>query len=155
MRYRIHFDAELPADALRAFLSTEYGIAPKTVYVGRVEDRAVDDPRPVAMLSPPDGDEGFGWVLTGDTELAAATGHGERDLAVTLARAFGVRALVDDGGIHPDRWVLVSADGSSGRVLTDSDTAADGDLQIVHALEPISGEPQLAVVPPPEWARDW
>ncbi|MCZ7429517.1 hypothetical protein O7607_27535 [Micromonospora sp. WMMA1949] len=107
------------------------------------------------MLTPPDGDEGFGWILTGDTELAAATGLREHDLAVALARAVGVRALVDDGGIHPDRWVLVSADGSSGRVLTDPDAAADGDLRIVHALEPISGEPQLAVVPPPDWARDW
>nr|WP_228532702.1 hypothetical protein [Micromonospora sp. ANENR4] len=107
------------------------------------------------MLNPPDQDEGFGWILTGDTELADATGLREHDFAVTLARAFGVRALVDDGGIHPDRWVLVSADGSSGRVLTDCDAAADGDLRIVHALEPVSGEPQLAVVPPPEWARDW
>ena len=155
MRYRIHFDAELPADALRRFLLTEYGIAPETVYVGRIEDRAVDDPRPVAMLTPPDGDERFGWILTGDAELATATGLRERDLAVTLARAFGVRALVDEGSVHPDRWVLVSVDGSSGRVLTDPDAAADGDLRIVHALEPISGEPQLAVVPPREWARDW
>ncbi|MEU4791463.1 hypothetical protein AB0F95_17340 [Micromonospora tulbaghiae] len=154
MRYQIHFDAELPADALRRFLLTEYGVAPEAVYVGRIEDRAVDDPRPAAMLTPPDEDEGFGWILTGDTELADATGLREHDLAVTLARAFGVRALVDDGGVHPDRWVLVSADGSSGRVLTDSD-AADGDLRIVHALEPINGEPQLAVVPPPDWARDW
>ena len=86
MRYRIHFEAELPADAVRAFLLTEYGVAPESVYVGRIEDRAVDDPRPVAMLTPPGGNEGFGWILNGDTELAAATGHGERDLAVTLAR---------------------------------------------------------------------
>ncbi|MCO1617932.1 hypothetical protein ACGFKZ_08280 [Micromonospora tulbaghiae] len=155
MRYRIHFDAELPADALRAFLLLQYGVAPEAVYVGRIEDRAVDDPRPVAMLNPPDQDKGFGWILTGDTELADATGLREHDFAVTLTRAFGVRALVDDGGIHPDRWVLVSADGSSGRVLTDCDAAADGDLRIVHALEPISGEPQLVVVPPPDWARDW
>ncbi|MFI7157614.1 hypothetical protein [Micromonospora chalcea] len=40
-------------------------------------------------------------------------------------------------------------------MLTDEDAAADGDLRIMHALEPISGEPQLAVVPPPDWARDW
>ncbi|MFJ8204256.1 hypothetical protein [Micromonospora chalcea] len=155
MRYRIHFDADLPADVLRRFLLTEYGIAPEAVYVGRVEDRAVDDPRPVAMLIPPDGGEGFGWILTGDAGLAAATGLREHDLAVSLARAVGVRALVDDGSIHPDRWLLVSTDGSSGRVLTDEDAAADGDLRIVHALKPISGEPQLAVVPPPDWARDW
>ncbi|MFI7157613.1 hypothetical protein [Micromonospora chalcea] len=101
MRYWIHFEAELPADALRRFLLTEYGVAPESVYVGRVEDRAVDDPRPVAMLTPPDADEGFGWILTGDTELAAATDHGERELAVTLAREFGVWALVDDGSIPP------------------------------------------------------
>ncbi|MFE9873843.1 hypothetical protein ACFYON_24710 [Micromonospora sp. NPDC005686] len=112
MRYRIHFDAELPAADLRAFLLTEYGVAPGADYLGRIEDQTVDDARPVAMLTPPEGDEGFGWI---------------------------------------HRWVLVSADGSSGRVLT----AADGDLRIVCALEPISGEPQLAVVPPPDWARDW
>ncbi|MFI7575902.1 hypothetical protein [Micromonospora sp. NPDC049497] len=155
MRYEIHFENELPAEALRRFLYQEYGITPEALYVGRIEDRAVDDPRPVAMLIPPDEDEGFGWILTGDTELADATAQNERDLAVTLARTFGVRALVDDGSIHPDRWLLVSTDGSSGRVTIDEDAAADGDLRVVHALEPISGEPHLAVVPPPDWARDW
>ncbi|WP_174527235.1 hypothetical protein [Micromonospora maritima] len=155
MRYQIHVEGELPADALRRFLHREYGIAPETVHIGPLDARDVDGPRPVAMLTPPDEDEGFGWILTGDTALADATGQGERDLAVTLARTFGVRALVDDGSVHPDRWLLVGADGSSGRVCIDEDAAADGDLRIVHALEPISGEPQLAVVPPPEWARDW
>lgn len=106
------------------------------------------------MLTPPDDDEEFGWILTGDRELADATGQNERDLAVTLARTFGVRALVDDGSVHPDRWLLVSSDGSSGRVIVDEDAAADGDLRVVHALEPINGEPHLTVVPPPEWARD-
>ncbi|WP_406070331.1 hypothetical protein [Micromonospora sp. NBC_01638] len=155
MRYQIHFQGELPADALRRFLSEEFGVSPDAVYVGRIEDRAVDDPRPVAMLNPPDNDEEFGWILTGDTELADATGQGERELAATLARTFGVRALADYGSIYPDRWVLVSTDGSSGRVLTDEDAAADGHLRVVHALEPISGEPQLVVVPPPDSARDW
>jgi hypothetical protein len=155
LRYQIHFEKELPAAALRRFLSEDYGISPDAVYIGRIEDRAVDDPRPIVMLNPPDEDEGFGWILTGDTELADATGQGERELAATLARTFGVRALVDDGSIHPDRWLLVSTDGSSGRVVTDEDAAADGDLRVVHALEPIGGEPQLAVVPPPDWARDW
>ncbi|MET8280295.1 hypothetical protein [Micromonospora sp. NPDC005174] len=153
--YQIHFERELPAAALRRLLSEEYGISPDGVYVGRIVDREVDDPRPVAMLNPPDDDEEFGWILTGDTELADATGQGERELAAALAKTFGVRALVDDGSIHPDRWLLVSTDGSSGRVVTDEDAAADGDLRIVHALESISGEPQLAVVPPPDWARDW
>jgi hypothetical protein len=155
LRYEIHFADELPTSALRRFLHEDYGIAPEAVYVGRVEDRAVDDPRPVAMLTPPDGDEGFGWTLIGDTDLANATGQNERDLAVTLARTFGVRVLVDDGSSHPDRWLLVSTDGSSGRVTIDEDAAGDGDLRVVHALEPISGEPQLTVVPPPDWARDW
>lgn len=155
MRYQIRFERELSADALRRCLSEDFGIPPDAVYVGRTEDRAVDGPRPVAMLNPPDEGEGFGWILTGDAELADATGQGERELAATLARTFGVRALVDDGSIHPDRWLLVSIDGSSGRVITDEDAAADGDLRIVHALEPISGEPQLAVVSPPDWARDW
>ncbi|MEE3922117.1 hypothetical protein [Micromonospora sp. BRA006-A] len=35
MRYRIHVDAELPADALRAFLLTEYGVAPETAAARR------------------------------------------------------------------------------------------------------------------------
>ncbi|MEU5964222.1 hypothetical protein ABZ777_23710 [Micromonospora parva] len=93
------------------------------------------------MLSPPPHDEEFGWILTGDTDLADATGQGGRELAITLARAFGVRALVDDG--------------SSGRVIIDEDAAADGHLRVVHALEPISAEPHLAVTPPPKWAGDW
>ncbi|MDG9674576.1 hypothetical protein [Micromonospora sp. DH14] len=155
MRYQIHFEQELPAGALCRFLNESYGISPDAVYVGRVEDRAVDDPRPVAMLSPPPQDEEFGWILTGDTDLADATGQGDRELAITLARAFGVRALVDDGSIYPNRWLLVSTDGSSGCVIIDEDAAADGHLRVVHALEPINAEPHLAVTPPPKWAGDW
>ncbi|MEU8285064.1 hypothetical protein AB0C01_12075 [Micromonospora sp. NPDC048905] len=152
--YQIQFEGEIPAADLRRFLADSYGIAPESIYVGRIEDRSPGDPRPVAMFTPPDDDEEFGWALIGDTELVDATGLGERELAVALARAFRVRALVDDGSHYPDRWLLVSTDGSSGRVLTDEDAAADGDLRIVHALEPISGEPQLAVVPPRDWSRD-
>ncbi|MET7832568.1 hypothetical protein [Micromonospora sediminicola] len=155
MDYQINFESELPGEALRRLFAQDFGIRPESVYVGRVEDRGAEDPWPVVMLSPPDECEGFGWVLTGGTELADATGMSERDLAVTLARTFGVRALVDDGSRDPSRLLLVSADGSSGRVTIDEDAAADGDLRVLHALEPISGEPQLAVVPPAEWARDW
>lgn len=154
MVYYIQFEDELPAVDLRRFLKESYGIAPEAIYVGRIRDRSADDPRPVAMFTPPDDGEEFGWMLIGDTELADATGQGERELAAALTRAFGVRALVDDGSLFPDTWLLVSTDGSSGRVLVDEDAAADGDLRIVHALEPIRGEPQLTVVSPPDWARD-
>ncbi|MEU8220394.1 hypothetical protein AB0C47_32025 [Micromonospora taraxaci] len=152
--YQIQFEKEIPAAALRQFLQDSYGIAPGEVYVGRIADRSVDDPRPVAMFTPPDHDEEFGWVLIGDTELADATGQDEVELAVALSRAFRVRALVDDGSLYPDRWRLVSTDGSSGLVLTDEDAAAEGSLRIVHALEPISGEPDLTVVPPLDGADD-
>ncbi|MFG3555931.1 hypothetical protein ACGGAQ_16275 [Micromonospora sp. NPDC047557] len=152
MIYQIQFEREIPPAALRTFLKESYGIAPEAVYVGRIADRSPDDPRPVAMFTPPDDDEQFGWTLIGDTELADVTGQGELDLAIALARAFRVRAVVDDGSVYPDRWLLVSTDGSSGRVLTDEDAAAVGYLRIVHALEPISGEPQIPVVPAPDWA---
>lgn len=59
-------------------------------------------PRPVAMRTSPDAGERFGWMLTGDTELLDANGQDQRDLAVTLARTFGVRALFDDTA-RPDR----------------------------------------------------
>ncbi|MFG1836825.1 hypothetical protein ACGFH8_00165 [Micromonospora sp. NPDC049175] len=154
MVYQIQFEKEIPAARLRQFLQDSYGIAPAGIYVGRVADRPADDPRPVAMFTPPDHDEEFGWVLVGDTELADATGQDEVELAVTLARAFGVRAVVDDGSLYPDRWRLVSTDGSSGLVLTDEDAAAAGSLRIVHALEPIAGEPDLTVVRPSGGADD-
>ncbi|MEU8207578.1 hypothetical protein AB0B85_00100 [Micromonospora sp. NPDC049044] len=154
MVYQIQFEGEIRAAELRRFLADNYGIAPAAIYVGRIADRSADDPRPVAMFTPPEDDEEFGWVLIGDTELADATGLGERELAVALARAFRIRALVDDGSFYPDRWLLVSTDGSTGRVRTDEDAAADGNLRILYALEPIRGEPQLAVVPPRDWSRD-
>lgn len=154
MVYRIQFEKEIPAAALLRFLQDSYGIAPGEIYVGRVVDRSVDDPRPVAMFTPPDHDEEFGWVLVGGTELADATGQHELELAVTLARAFQVRVVVDDGSIFPDRWRLISTDGSSGLVRTDEDAAVEGNLRIMHALEPISGEPDLTVVPPPDGVRN-
>ncbi|MFI7658217.1 hypothetical protein ACIBTW_04940 [Micromonospora parva] len=51
-----------------------------------------------------------------------------------------------DGSIYPSRWLLVSTDGSNGRVIVDEDAAADGHLRVVHALEPISARHTAAKV---------
>jgi hypothetical protein len=80
------------------------------------------------------------------------TGATELELARTLARVAGTRALLDDGGPAPDYWFLVARDGSYGRVMTDPDSDW---LTIMYALEPIPGEPDLTVVPPPDWAKTW
>ncbi|MFC0007779.1 hypothetical protein [Micromonospora siamensis] len=147
MLYEIHFEEELPAQRLRQVLRERYGIRPQDVYCGRIEDRSPGEPRPVVMCTPPREGESFGWLLIGDRELFEATGQDEWELATALAPVFGVRALVDDHSSHPDRWILVAADGSSGLVLTDE----EGELRIRYALEPISGEPGLTVVPPVQW----
>jgi hypothetical protein len=96
----------------------------------------------------------FGWEFSAGAELAAVTGETELGFGRNLCRAVNTRAPVNDATVYPDYWFLISADGSYGRVMTDP--AADGDeLRIMHALEPITGEPDLPVVPVPEWARDW
>jgi hypothetical protein len=82
-------------------------------------------------------------------ELTKAT---ELELAQAICRVARTRALLDDGSAAPDYWYLVTTDGSYGRVQTDPDSE---DLTILYALEPISGEPDLPVVPPPDWARSW
>ena len=148
MRYLIYFDGWVEADALRRALRRRFGIPPSAVYVGRLEDRPVTADRPVVVMTPPEGPGGFGWTLMGDRELAEATGLSELDLARVLTQELNLRALVDDGTKHPDRWILVARDGSHGPVIVDDDAAAGGDLWIDHAEVPIPGEPELRVIPP-------
>jgi hypothetical protein len=151
MSYGIYFDSATPPEALRDALQSAYGISPEVVYIGPYEglkDRP--NPPPVAIIIPVGGD--FGYELSAGERLAELTGATELDLARTLARLAGSRALVDDGGPAPDYWFLVARDGSYGRVMTDPDNDW---LTILYALEPIPGEPDLPVVPPPDWAKTW
>jgi hypothetical protein len=151
MTYGIYFDSDTPAEALRQALHAVYNIAPSLVYVGPYDglsDYAGADP--VALITPVGGQ--FGHELSAGERLAELTGATELELAQALCRVAGTRALLDDGSAAPDYWFLVTADGSYGRVQTDPDIES---LTILHALEPIAGQPDLPVVPPPDWARTW
>jgi hypothetical protein len=151
MRYGIYFDRGTPVEALRQALQTVYDIPPSLVYVGSY-DRLNEHPGPdpVALITPVSGQ--FGHELSGGDRLAELTQAAELELAQTLCRIAGSRALVDDGTPAPDYWFLVASDGSYGRVHTDPDS--DG-LTILYALEFIPGQPDLPVVPPPDWAKTW
>jgi hypothetical protein len=151
VRYEIRFDAPVPADALQRILAEDFTIPPARVYVGALDDRPIDGEPPVAIAAPPEGQQRFGWVLTGDTDLATATGMTERDLACHLSRRLGLRSLIDDGTADPDRWLLATPEGGCGTVIVDEDAAVDGDLAITHAVEPITGAPELSVVPERRW----
>jgi hypothetical protein len=151
MTYGIYFDSATSAESLREALHAVFGIAPSLVYVGPYE-RLSDHPGPdpVALIVPAEGQ--FGHELSAGDRLAELTGENELELARSVCRVARCRALVDDGSPAPDYWFLVAADGSYGRVETDPD--ADG-LTVRHALEPIPGAPDIAVQPPPDWARTW
>lgn len=156
MSYNIYFENDVPSELLRSALHEQFGMQPTKVYIGRLEDLAASGgPRPAVLITPPEQGEEFGWVLSGGDELAASTGMSELELARNLARATNTRAIVDDGTRYPNYWFLIARDGSYGRVLTNADADDDGHLRIVHAMEPISGEPDLPVVPLPDWAKDW
>jgi hypothetical protein len=151
MSYGIYFDSSTPTEALRQALHAVYGVPPELVYIGPYDGlKDQPGPDPVAVIIPTGGD--FGNELGGGERLAEMTGATELELARTLARVAGTRALLDDGGPAPDYWFLVARDGSYGRVMTDPDSDW---LTIMYALEPIPGEPDLAVVPPPDWAKTW
>jgi hypothetical protein len=148
MTYGIYFDSDTSAEALREALGTVYNIAPSLVYVGP-QDGLNDHPGPdpVALITPAGGQ--FGHELSAGERLAELTGATELELARAICRVVPSRALLDDGSAAPDYWLLVAADGSYGRVQTDPD--GDG-LTVLYALEPIAGQPDLPVVPPPNWA---
>ena len=151
MSYGIYFENAAPAEALRHALQSVYGIPSDLIYLGPYEDlKQHRGPDPVALITPAGGD--FGHELSGGDRLAELTGVTELELARSLARIVRTRALVDDGSPAPDYWILVAADGTYGRVQTDPES---DDLAILYALEPIPGEPDLHVVPPPDWAKTW
>lgn len=153
---RSNQDSQPPAEALRGAVASLFGIEPTLIAIAPSE-RGADEPAgptPVVLITMPDSAGGFGLELEGGDELATAGGS-SLQTGQGLCRRLGVRALVDDGSDYPDYWTLIARDGSFGRVFTDPDTADGGKLLIQHALEPISGEPDLQVIPPPEWARDW
>ncbi|MFI6076140.1 hypothetical protein ACIA5C_31790 [Actinoplanes sp. NPDC051343] len=151
MTYGIYFDSRTPAEALRAALHAVYNVPLDLVYAGPYE--ALNDhagPDPVALITPVDGP--FGNEFSAGDKLHELTRTGELDLAQAICRVAHTRALLDDGSQAPDYWILVAADGSYGRVQTDPDS---DELTILYALEPIAGEPDLPVEPPPDWARTW
>lgn len=151
MTYGIYFDSSTPAEALRQALHTLYNIAPESVYVGPYEQlNSHTGPAPVVLITPTDGP--FGHELSAGDKLQELTRATPLDLAQAICRTARTRALLDEGSPAPDYWFLVAADGSFGRVMTDPDS---DDLTILYALEPISGEPGLKVVPPPDWAKTW
>lgn len=151
MTYGIYFDNRVSGEAIRQALHTLYGVRPELVYVGSQSGLAEHPgPDPVALVTPAGGE--FGHELSGGAKLQELTGATELELARAVCRVAGTRALLDEGSAAPDYWYLVAADGSYGRVQTDPDS---DDLRILYALEPISGEPDLPVVPPPDWARTW
>ncbi|WP_305787353.1 hypothetical protein [Symbioplanes lichenis] len=151
MTYGIYFASETPGESLRQALHDLYEVPPSLVYVGPYE--ALNDhpgPDPIALITPREGP--FGQELSGSGQLGQLVKVSPLELARALCRAARTRALMDEGGPAPDYWFLVTADGSYGRVMTDPDS---DDLTILHAMEPIAGAPELAVVPPPDWARTW
>lgn len=151
MTYGIYFDRETPAEALRQALHTVYNVPLELVYAGSQE--ALNDypgPDPIALITPADGQ--FGHEFSGGEKLRELTNASELELARSICRVTHARALLDDGSPAPDYWVLVAADGSYGRIQTDPDS---NELTVLYALEPIAGEPDLPVVPPPDWARNW
>ncbi|WP_250000319.1 hypothetical protein [Actinoplanes sp. M2I2] len=151
MTYGIYFDTGTPAEALRETLHTVYDVAPDLIYVGRYEDLpAHPGPDPVVLITPAGGS--FGHELSAGRRLRELTEATPLELARAVCRLARSRALLDDGSPAPDYWFLVAADGSYGRVMTDPDS---DDLQVLYALEATPGDPDLPVVPPPDWARTW
>jgi hypothetical protein len=107
-------------------------------------------PDPVALIIPAEGQ--FGHEFSAGDKLRELAKASELELARAICRVGRTRALLDDGSPVPDYWFLVAEDGSYGRVQTDPDS---DELAVLYALEPITGEPDLPVVPPPDWARTW
>ena len=151
MTYGIYFDSGAPAEALRQALHTVYNVPPELVYAGSHDGlNDYSGPNPLALITPAGGQ--FGHEFSAGDKLQELTKATELELAQALCRVARTRALLDDGSPAPDYWYLVTADGSYGRVQTDPD---NDDLTILYALEPISGAPDLPIVPPPDWARTW
>jgi len=151
MTYGIYFDSRTPAEALRQALHTVYNVPLDLVYAGPHEGlNDYPGPDPVALITPTGGQ--FAHEFSAGDQLQKLTRATELELAQAICRVARTRALLDDGSAAPDYWLLVTADGSYGHVQTDPDS---DELTILYALEPISGEPDLPVVPPPGWARTW
>jgi hypothetical protein len=152
MTYGIYFDGRAcSAEALRQALYTVYNVPLDLVYVGSREGlNDYPGPDPVALITPAGGQ--FAHEFSAGGRLHDLTNATELELAQAICRVAPARALVDDGSPAPDYWFLVTTDGSYGRVQTDPDS---DDLTILYALEPITGERDLPVMPPPDWARSW
>ena len=151
MTYGIYFDRRVSAAALREALHAVYGVPLELIYAGAHERlNEYPGPDPIALITPAEGQ--FGHEFSAGDQLRELTKATALELAQAICRVARTRALLDEGGPAPDYWFLVAADGSYGRVQTDPDR---DDLTILYALEPIPGEPDLPVVPPPDWARTW
>jgi hypothetical protein len=140
VRYVIYLHGGTPAEALRQALHSVYGVPPSAVSLGHPGPADPPGPEAAVVITRAGGE--FSHELRAGDRLADLTHATQLELAQALCRATGTRALVDDGTPTPHSWILVTADGSRGRVHTDPD--ADG-RTVLYAFEPIAGAPDLPV----------
>lgn len=156
MSIAILFEASTPPLVVRDALVLLYGLDPGRIAIlprGGLASYA--GPDPLVLITLPEGASGFELELEAGGEFSAIAGASELEIARRVCDRLGVRALVDDGSIYPNYWCLVTRHGSCGRVFVDPAAADEGELRVLYALEPIGGEPELPVIPPADWAKDW
>lgn len=156
MSIAIWFEGSAPPFAVRDAVVALYGLDPERVAV-LPPDGPVGyaGPDPIVLITLPERASGFNLQLVAGREFTAIAQVSALVIARQVCRQLGVRALVDDDSVYPDYWYLVTRDGSYGRVFVDPDAADDSEMLILYAFEPIDGEPELPVVPLPDWAKNW
>jgi len=158
MSYAIHFDSGIEPDSLARTLTSVFDVDPQLIYIGDSDSLgAYSGPDPEVLISPaPVGDQNFGCLLEAGEALQQASHQMSGiELATRLCRELSCRALVDDGGLASQSWMLITPDGWHGRVIVEEAALDRGRLIVHHALQPVPSEPDIPVQPPPTWESGW
>lgn len=158
MSYAIHFDSAVEPDSLARAVASAFTMDPQLIYIGDPDSlETYSGPDPDVLINPaPAGDHGFGCLLeAGDALRHATQGMSDIELATRLCRDLSCRALVDDGGLASQSWILITPDGWHGRVVVEESALDQGRLIVHHALQPVPSAPDIPVEPPPTWESGW
>lgn len=145
--YTVTFIEPVDLETLARSVAEAFAITQGQIEIWNGQDFAAPVVEPViAQVATGSGPGAFAEFIGFDA-FAEHTGAPDHlQVAVELATRVKKRAIFPPESAEDYRWTLVTADGSHGKVVIDSNKLDDGTIVVLGAVEPIEGAPDLPLV---------
>ncbi|GAB3232263.1 hypothetical protein GCM10027447_27900 [Glycomyces halotolerans] len=145
--YTVTFIEPVDLRRLAQAVSAAFVIPIEQIEIWDGSDFATPVTEPVIAQVAPGSGPGAYAEFVGFDAFAEHTGNPDRlAVAIELVEQIKKRAVLAPEAAEDFLWTLVTADGSHGSIVVDSDKLDDGVIEIVGAAEHIQGAPELPVI---------